>query len=233
MNGELLENIWSYFSILFLAFTYFSVSLIKIQDMTFAFAGQQKNTRWGRCVLVKHRCCITGQSAQGKAMIVGFCALKMTRYKWDPCCVAIFFCQSSYFVPFKKSFDDFLSHTHIVAREQVPEKGSSRLRASVAKQTSTHQAAMAWWRCWMFRFQRSWLTWTCKIIQSSPLILIDVLYYLRYLYSFVFDISLDWERPWRPKFQLRSLRTSADSNNSYISAVSHRPKLGWGALHCP
>ena len=54
-----------------------------------------------------------------------------------------------------------------------------------------------------------------------------------YLYSFVFDISLDWERPWRPKSQLRPLRTSADSNNSYISAVSHRPKLGWGALHCP
>lgn len=45
MNSELLENIWSNFFILFLAFTYFRAFWIEIQDMTFAFAGQKHEMR--------------------------------------------------------------------------------------------------------------------------------------------------------------------------------------------
>lgn len=133
----------------------------------------------------------SGQSAQGKAMIVGFCALKMTRYKWDPRCVASFFCQSSHFVPFKKSFDYFLSHTHIVAREQVPEKGSSRLRASVAKQTSTHQAAMAWWRCWIFSFSKKLIDLN---MQNHPIIssYLNRLTVLFALFVFICFWHLSW-----------------------------------------
>ena len=112
----------------------------EIQDMTFAFAGQQKNTRWGRCVLVKHSCCIkmqwvwdgqsefakshSGQSAQGKAMIVGFCALKMTRYKWDPRCVASFFCANLPILFHSKNhlIISYHTHTHCCKRTGAGER---------------------------------------------------------------------------------------------------------------
>lgn len=82
-------------------------------------------------------------------------------------------------------------HTHIVAREQVPEKGSSRLRASVAKQTSTHQAAMAWWRCWIFSVSKKLIDLN---MQNHPIIssYLNRLTVLFALFVFICFWHLSW-----------------------------------------